>query len=246
MATATGIGFPGLGGREVVAQMTGGTGALGTIGVDTANTGIGPAGLVQRTVGIHTHDGAVTGGAAHGGDGRGSGQGGRAFHHFSQHIVQGTKNIARGGMVAAIKLFHFTLVALGTVFGRDDDRDHEILVHNGIFFAAVGLVAFVAAHVGGKVLGMSPLVIDARGLLPVTGHAGDALAAELIETGQNLHRLLFVHDLLHLGLSRLLGGRSRRLGLGSRRGCRHLSILPPPCRIGMGRGPQHQGQQAQD
>ena len=218
MAAATGVRLARLRGGEVVAQVAGGAGALGTIRIDAADAGVRPARLVQRAVRVHAHDGAMTGAATHRGDRRGAGQRRRAFDDLGEHVVERAEDVAGGGMMAAVELLDLFLVTLRTVLRRNDHRDDEILVHDRVFVVPVRLVAFIAADVRAEMLGMSPLVVDARGFLAVTGHAGGALATQLVETGENLDRLVVAHRDRRLGrcLLRHRGGG----GSGGGRLCR--------------------------
>jgi len=166
VALAARFGLAGLGLGKGVPRMAGVAGALGTVGVDPADAGVGPALLVQAIgrSGIQLHLGAVAALAA-------EDRHGRAGQHVGQVRVLRLQNQPRRGVVGGAHLGRLPLVAAAAIRGRDQRGDADVVVDEAVGVTRLGPVAVQAGDLVEGVGGAIPLLVQAGCFLLVAGQA---------------------------------------------------------------------------
>ena len=159
VAFTTGVRGTSLFAGEAVTAVASGAGALGAVGIQPANTRIGPATRqgtpfvlafgdeFQLAAMALTTASVDCGGSA---------------HHFAHEVIQGGKDVTGLGVMGAVHLLEFGGVALGAILGGDDDGDQRPLVIEGINLAFLRLVAVQAVDPVLAMLAVVPLPIEAR------------------------------------------------------------------------------------
>src|SRR4030067_72026 len=172
---------PGGGAGGAGALGAGGACALRTVGVDAADAGVRPGGGIEIGVGQNFSRRAVALPATVHRRRRLAAEFGVALDHLGERVVERTENLRRLGMVALGELIGFLRMTARAVLGRDDHRNSEVIVLDGVRIALLRIVAFVAADIPAVVLGAPPLMVDAGVLFLVAGGAGGALLAQVLE-----------------------------------------------------------------
>ena len=156
--------------------MAGGARTLRSVRVDASDSGVGPGRGIQLAPPEHLDHTAVALPAAAHGRGTDAVWESRRdhpaipFHDFSQNIVEGAEYPPASRVMRLCKLLCFLGVAASAVPGGDDRGDPVTLVLEGVGFALLGHVAFVAPDAGPVMPAAAPLLIDRRILQPVAVH----------------------------------------------------------------------------
>ena len=167
MAFAAGIGRAGLGLGKAVTAMAGGTGAGGTVGIDTANPRVRP-GARRRPAVFADFDLGTMALLAAGIDCRGT------TNHLAEQVVERGQYLPAFRVVRAVHLLEFRVVTPGTVLRCDNDGNALFLVHEAVDVTLFRLVAVETVDACLTMLAVVPLLCQARILRPV---AVDALLA---------------------------------------------------------------------
>ncbi len=141
VTTAAGFGGSGLGQGEVVPGVTGGTGTGRSVGINPADTEIGPCISGEFSVIGNFHEGTVALLAAvH--------RSAWSFHHFPEKVVQTAQYFSGLGVMGRGELFRLQGVAFGTVCRGYDCSDECVEMFKTVDITLIGKVAFGASDTG--------------------------------------------------------------------------------------------------